>query len=460
MKATAFVNIPDALGTISPLIYGQFIEHLGRCIYGGLWVGEDSKIPNIRGFRRDVMEAVKAIRPGIVRYPGGNFASAYHWQDGVGPRAERPRRWDPTWKCEESNHVGTDEFIDWCGMIQAQPYLCVNAGNGSAEEAARWVEYCNLAKNTSHAAMRVKNGHAKPHDVRYWSIGNELYGEWQIGHMGDGKECARRTRDFAHAMSCVDPTIEMIGVGTRHDPQWNWDMVTGSGKWLKHLSVHCYIHLNKHTLPELLAAPDYFAQILGHVSGTIAGARRAAGIAHPIRIALDEWNLWYHEIASDNDPGSHLGQNTSLKDALFTASVFNVFHRNCDILSMANYALTVNGLPLIYTHPTHEGMYFNPQYLAFLLYSNRTGEQCVRNHVVCDGYSSEAKSFYGENCKASVPYLDLSTSWSPGTRTLYLHAVNRSEKDAVECDIQLRGAEPTSGTAHVLAGDHADARND
>jgi alpha-N-arabinofuranosidase len=287
----------------------------------------------------------------------------------------------------------------------------------------------------------------------------ELFGEWQIGHVSDGKACALRTRDFAHAMSCIDPTIDLIGVGTRHDPQWNWDMVRGAGKWLKHLSVHCYVHLKQHSLPDLLAAPEYFSQVIHHVSGTIIGAQRAAKITHPISIALDEWNLWYHDANADHDPNSTLGQVTALKDALFTASVFNIFHRNCNVLSMANYALTVNGLPLIYTHPSDDRMFCNPQYLAFLLYGNHTGSISIRNHVECDGYSSDAEMTFGERCTTSVPYLDLSTSFSPTTGTLFLHAVNRSERDAVECDICLLGLSPTTGKAHVLAGDGPEARN-
>lgn len=458
MKARAFVDPSDVIGQVSPLIYGHFIEHLGCCIYGGIWVGEDSPLPNVRGFRRDVLEAVQAISPPLVRYPGGNFASAYHFEDGIGPRAQRPSRWDLAWKTVEPNHVGTDEFIEWCRLVKAQPYLCVNAGNGTPEEAARWVEYCNGTQSTHHANLRRANGHAEAYGVKYWSVGNELYGDWQIGHCSDGKECAQRTRAFAQAMKSADPAIELVGVGTRHDQQWNWDVLTGAGRWLQQLSVHCYVHLHQHSLSDLLGASEYVAQILDTVAATIKGARAAARIEHPITIALDEWNLWYHDIPADHDPGSNLAQVTALKDALFTAAVFNVFHRHCQVLSMANVALTVNCLPLIHTRPDG-GFFCNPQYLAFQLYVHHTGNVCVRSRVDVDAYRTEAASFYGEVCKADVPFLDLSVTCTPATKTLFLHAVNRHATESIECEFDLREASPTTGTAYVLTADSADARN-
>ncbi|MCW4027128.1 MAG: hypothetical protein NWE76_06565 [Candidatus Bathyarchaeota archaeon] len=191
MECKGFVDAKSPLGRLDKRCYGQFIEHLGECIYGGVWVGEDSEIPNVKGFRKDVLEAVKELRSAVMRYPGGNFASGYHWLDGVGPRDQRPSRFDMAWGAEEPNKFGTDEFLEWCRLAEVEPFMVVNAGNGSPQEAAEWVEYCNSAKDTYFASLRRKNGQSEPYGVKLWGIGNELYGKWQVGFCVDGGECVR-----------------------------------------------------------------------------------------------------------------------------------------------------------------------------------------------------------------------------------------------------------------------------
>ena len=446
MRARVFVDIEGVIGDIDPKIYGQFIEHLGRCIYGGIWVGEDAGIANVRGFRKDVLEAVKAIAPPIVRYPGGNFVSGYHWEDGIGPRGERPARFDLAWRVEEPNQFGTDEFIEWCRLVGTEPYICVNAGSGTPEEAARWVEYCNYGGSTCYASLRRRYGHQEPYGIRYWGLGNELYGEWQVGHCVDGKECARRTLEFAKLMRRVDEDIELVGVGHTGE-QWNWDMVAGAGKWFQHLAVHIYIR--QYSLPELLASSLDIERTLRRAAGTVESARAAAHIEHPIGIAFDEWNVWYPSAQRPEH-----WQVTSLKDGLFTAATFNTFHRLCNELSMACFAQTVNALPLIHTHPEDGRIYCNPQYLAFRLYVPRTGEKALRARCEVEAYRSETLHL------DAVPYLDVSATFSEARRTLFLHAVNRHEREPVEAEIELRGITPKQGKATILTADSADARND
>lgn len=168
MECKGFVDVGAPLDKLDKRCYGQFIEHLGRCINGGIWVGEDSKIPNVNGFRLDVLEAVKELKPAIVRWPGGNFSSGYHWVDGVGPRNKRPRRFDMAWRAEEPNTFGTNEFIKWCKLVNAEPFVVVNAGNGTPEEAAQWVEYCNSSTNTYYASLRRRYGQPAPYGVKLW----------------------------------------------------------------------------------------------------------------------------------------------------------------------------------------------------------------------------------------------------------------------------------------------------
>jgi len=180
-RGNIFVDPSISIGRISRRIYGHFIEHWGRCIYGGIWVGPNSSIPNINGFRRDVIEAVRGIRASIVRWPGGNFSSQYHWLDGIGPRENRPRKLNLAWITKEGpeieiNEFGTDEYIEWVRLIGAEPFIVVNMGNGSPEEAANWVEYCNSSKDTYFARLRVKYGHREPYNVKIWGLGNEQRG--------------------------------------------------------------------------------------------------------------------------------------------------------------------------------------------------------------------------------------------------------------------------------------------
>lgn len=187
-----------------------------------------------------MLEAVRELRPPPLRWPGGNLASAYHWEDGVGPREERPRIYGLALGSSEPNEFRTDEFIEWCRLVGAEPFIVVNAGNGTPEKAARWVEYCNYAGGTRYARLRREGGHPEPYGVKLWGVGNELYGRWQVGFCLAGEECARRTIEFANEMSKVDPSIELVGVGCE-DPEWNLDVVRLAGEYMDYLSIHIYV---------------------------------------------------------------------------------------------------------------------------------------------------------------------------------------------------------------------------
>src|SRR5882672_6512748 len=180
LKAKIKIDIERTNGEIDSLLYGNFTEHLGRCIYGGIYDPSSSQADK-SGFRKDVIEASKQLGVSILRWPGGNFVSGYHWQDGIGSRERRPRRMNLAWFSEESNRFGTDEFIQYCRTIDTEPYLCVNMGSGTMDEAQAWVEYCNGTGDTYYANLRRQNGREQPYNVKYWCLGNEMYGEWQIG---------------------------------------------------------------------------------------------------------------------------------------------------------------------------------------------------------------------------------------------------------------------------------------
>jgi len=439
-----FVDAGASVGNLDRRSFGQFIEHLGRCIYGGVWVGKDSKIPNVDGFRLDVLEAVRNLKPAVVRWPGGNFSSGYHWTDGVGPRDKRPVRFDMAWGAEEPNTFGTDEYMKWCKLVDTQPYVVVNAGNGTPEEAAHWVEYCNSLKNTHYTSMRQKNGQQEPYGVKLWGIGNELYGKWQIGYNVDGAECARRTAEFANEMRMVDPGVELVAVGCE-DPEWNLDMVKHAGECFDYLSVHIYIWGPK-TYKELAAIPLNIEQRLDGIHSLVQSARQKFSIKRGIRLAFDEWNVWYPEAKAPLH-----NQTTNVGDAVFTGGVLNALERLCNKVPVGGFAQTVNVLPLILTSD-EGGMVLSPQYLVFKMYGANVGSRVLRSVVDSPSYSSSELSEH-------VPFVDLSATITEDSNALYLHAVNRHETEQAELRVSFRGFRPKKGSAQCIAGESPNDRN-
>jgi len=444
LECKGFVDAGSTLGRLDRRSYGQFIEHLGECIYGGVWVGENSKIPNERGFRKDVLDAVKELRPPIMRWPGGNFSSGYHWLDGVGPANQRSKRFDLAWGAEEPNTFGTDEFLEWCKLVGTEPFIVVNAGNGSPEEAADWVEYCNSVAQTHYASLRRKYGRPEPYGVKLWGIGNELYGRWQVGFCVDGEECARRTIEFANEMRKVDPQIELVAVGCE-DPEWNLEMVKNAGEYFDYLSVHIYIG-GKKSYRELAAVSEDIEQRLRNVYGLVESARRRYGVKKEIKLAFDEWNVWYPEAKAPLHE-----QVTGVQDAVFTGLVLNVLHRLCRIVPIGGFAQTVNVLPLIIA-AKDGSMTLTPQYLVFKMYAANTGSLVLRTALDSPSYMSQERNEY-------VPFVDLSATFAEKSDTLYLHVVNRHESETADLRVAFRGFKPRKGVQLYVAGESIEDRN-
>jgi len=444
------VNAEQVLGEVDRRIFGQFIEHLGRCVYGGIWVGEDSSIENVKGFRKDVLDAVRAIRPPVMRYPGGNFASGYHWLDGVGDRRLRPVKYEMAWGAEEPNQFGTDEFIQWCRMVGTEPSLVANAGNGTPEEAANWVEYCNGKGKTKFSELRRSNGSPDPHNVKLWGVGNELYGEWQVGYCADGKECGRRTIEFANEMKKVDPNIELVGVGGYMDPQnaqleWNIDMVKTAGKYLDYLSVHTYVP-GKLPYLELLSAPIQIERNLKTTYELVRSVSKKYQGGRSIRLAFDEWNVWYPEAKAPLHD-----QITSVRDGLFTALVLNVLLRLPNQVPVACFAQTVNVLPLISTRDDG-AIYVNPQYLAFKMFTNNTGKYSLNASV-------QAPCYHSGELNKDLPVLNVSATWDEDRKTIQIYIVNRDVERSVECSLMVRGLSPSMIEHRYMSGENIDSKN-
>ena len=282
-------NLNDKIGRINPNIYGMFIEHLGRCTYGGIF-DEGSPLSDSEGYRVDVLKACQRLAPPLLRWPGGNFVSGYHWQDGIGPPGERPRRFDLAWFSEESNRFGTDEFLGFCRRLDTEPYICANAGTGTLDEAAAWVEYCNGWGNTHYANRRRQCGNTVPYNVRYWGLGNEMYGDWQIAHL-DAEDYAKKALEMAKMMRWTDPRIQLVSCGLGQ-PEWDVPVLERLRDKAEYISVHCYV-----------GSDDYYTNVTSVtrmediIERTKAALCQVFGVADaakaPVKISVDEWNVWF-----------------------------------------------------------------------------------------------------------------------------------------------------------------------
>ena len=440
------IDLDRRLGTIDPKVYGMFIEHLGRCIYGGIYE-PGSPLSDEHGFRRDVLEAARGLRVPILRWPGGNFVSGYHWLDGVGPKGNRPVRPELAWNTIESNQFGTNEFIQYCRALNTEPYICANLGSGTMDEAAAWVEYCNRPAGTSHANLRAEHGFEKPHEVIYWGLGNEMYGDWQIGHK-NAQDYAKFARQCAKVMKLMDPEIKLVLCGAA-ELDWDREALERCADLVHYISYHTYWGPVKGQDPHYstLAHPYRSEQYLRFLWQLIEQVRRDRRVAHPIRIALDEWNVWYR--TRDNQ----LEERYDLTDALAVAIYLNMMRRNCQAIGMANLAQMVNVIAPIFTGP--KGMFLQTIYHPLRLAAEKSGPIALDAHVECDTYSAEYSGL------SAVPYLDVLATLDESAKKLFVSLVNLSKTEAQKVDLRVQGGDlARDGVAHIVTGESPEATND
>jgi alpha-N-arabinofuranosidase len=365
------------IGRIDRKVFGGFVEHLGRCVYGGLYEA-GSPLSDERGFRKDVLGLLRELRMGVLRWPGGNFVSNYHWKDGIGRHGDRPRRPELAWGGEESNQFGTDEFLAYCAELGTEPYICLNMGTGTLSEALDWVEYCNSAADTYWANRRHDNGRDTPYNVKYWGLGNEMYGEWQVGAVS-AEEYVREATRWARAIKMLDPGAKLVSCGLNGWSDWDRVVIDGMAPLVDYHSVHIYT-----------GSDDYWTNVLQphQAERAITTAKtliRRAAYAHkltvPPRIAYDEWNVWYRQM----DQG--LEERYTHADALAVATYLNIFVRNCDWVTMANLAQMVNAIAPIVT--TGEAAAVQPIYYPVLLHAQSALDHAVDVHVDGETVSPE-----------------------------------------------------------------------
>ncbi len=465
MSAYAVVTIDaDAEAKpYSPLIFGGFIEHFHRQVYGGLFE-PGSPLSDDRGFRKDVIEAMKELKISVVRWPGGCFASGYHWKDGVGP-SRKPTP-DPVWGVEDSNKFGTDEFVQWCRLIGSEPFICTNAGNGTPEEMKEWVEYCNGAEGR-YAEMRRDGGHDKPLNVRYWSIGNENWGGHEIGSKTPA-QWGPLVHKSAGLMLGADPKLTLLAAATPNR-KWTLPLLKAAGEHLDYVCIHQYWLGNW----QKNATPDYLSCIMlsegpEQTITRVIDVLEEAGYRGRIKIAFDEWNLrgWHHPGFPRNAVGSHddpevikliqardknaIASQYTMADALFSASFLNACLRHADDVGMANIAPIVNTRGPLYVHP--KGIVKRTTFHVLAMYANLLGNRVVNSRT------DAGLLAHGNRL---IPVVDSIVTIDDAGTIRSIALVNRHPSKVVDCTVQLKDT-LLNGTfeATVLAGDSPDAYND
>lgn len=450
---------PDALVEINPArgqaeysrhIFGHFIEHFHRQIYGGIFE-PGSPLADDRGFRLDVLDALRELRVPNVRWPGGCFVSTYDWLDGIGP--DRKPTFDPAWRVTDPNTFGTDEFIEWCTALGADPYICTNAGTGTPQDMAAWLEYTNRPVGSRWANLRAENGHIEPFGVPFWSIGNENYGDWELGAK-TATEWAAFVTESAKLMLRVDPDISVMAAAFE-DKDWILPMLGQAGRYLTYISIHGYWD----KLHEINSPTSY----LGAMSKT-TGPEEQIGLVramievsgqHHVKIAFDEWNLrgWHHPVGNTPEAiaARDLNDDNStytMADAIFAASFLNSCLRNSDRVAMANLAPTVNTRGPLFVHP--DGVVKRTTFHVMQMYANLLGPRALDTAV----HSRSLETGF-----TPVPLVDaIATADDDGTTVVL---VNKSDVNAATVRVRIDGVALSGDlSAVVLDGPDPDAYND
>lgn len=450
--------------TISRNIYGHFSEHLGRCIYEGYWVGEDSTIPNVRGIRKDVVAALRRVKAPVLRWPGGCFADEYHWLDGIGARDKRPAMINTHWGgVVENNHFGTHEFMDLCAQIGCEPYICGNVGSGTVQEMAQWVEYMTFGGTSPMADLRRRNGRAEPWRLTYFGVGNE---NWGCGGRMRPEYYADEYRRYAlYARNYGENRLFRIACGPNSD-DYHWTDVlmeqAGSaarrgGPYMDGLALHYYTAVKR--LPDGSRAgsatgfdEEGWIEIIAKGLVMDELVRRHTTImdkhdpAKKVALIVDEWGTWY-AVEPGTNPGFLYQQNT-MRDAIVAATTLDIFNRHCERVRMANIAQTVNVLQaLILTQ--NEKMLLTPTYHVFDMYSVHQDATMLPLDVRSELYA---------HAGYSVPALSASASVDAAGK-LHITASNANPRNAVTVTVHISGFAPTSVSGRVLHGKAMDAHN-
>lgn len=447
---TVKIDLTPTEVAINPLIYGNFIEFIENCIVDGIYDPE-SPSSDENGIRQDVLEKAKELRPTILRFPGGTFANIYHWMDAVGPRKERRKRKNIIWGGICDGNFGTAEFVQYCREIGAEPMLCVNMESGTAEEAANWVEYCNGEPGTYYADIRVKQGYPEPFNVKYWCIGNESYAEADLGPHHDIDRYVTDAWEFTKHMKLMDPSIKLVFVGAVYSDKWNKKLLDAFSPVCDYFSIHHYFGGDKPYSP--FAGLRNFRGQLSHLIEFINEYNkkeiyldfwyRFPPRKEPIRICMDEWNIWNGKSSEDNRFGVKMVYNW--RDALWTGNFLNTFILNAEDVAIANLAQMVNVLAPIMT--VGDKSYKQTTFHVLKLYR----DEMLGNRVDC---AFESPVFEDEK-EGKIDLIDAAAALrDDGTICLMVNNISENEAFCLSLPEEYRVISVTSLTAPSMTAEN------
>jgi alpha-L-arabinofuranosidase len=445
---------------VDPRLYGSFVEHMGRCVYTGIYE-PGHPAADAAGFRGDVADLVRELDVPVLRYPGGNFLSGYDWEDGIGPREHRPRRLDLAWRSIETNQVGVDDFAAWTRGVGSVPMMAVNLGTRGVDAARHLLEYCNHPGGTYWSDLRRSNGSTEPHDIKLWCLGNELDGPWQIGHK-TALEYARLAAETAKAMRRVDPSIELVACGSSHSRMptlgtWEATVLEETYDLVDYISLHSYYEQRGADRDSFLASGVNLDRFIEAVIATCDHARAVGRHRKHINLSVDEWNVWYQakfggEASLDWEEAPRLIEDTySVVDAVVVGSLLISLLRHADRVKIACLAQLVNVIAPIRTEPGGSA-WRQTTFHPFALTSRHGRGTVLRVEPRGPQYDT---SWLGE-----VPLVDATAVLDEESAAVTLFVVNRDQQRAMPLSVDLRACPGLAVGEHVaLADDDPDATN-
>jgi alpha-N-arabinofuranosidase len=458
MSSARLVIDPDfSIGQVDKRLFGSFVEHIGRCVYTGLFEPGHPRADAL-GLRQDVLDLVQELGVTLVRYPGGNFVSGYNWEDGVGPRDQRPARLDLAWRSLESNHFGLNEFVEWTQRAGIEPMLVVNLGTRGLDAARHVVEYCNHPGSSYWSDLRRRHGVADPHRIRLWGLGNEMDGPWQIAHK-TADEYGRAAVETAKAMRWVDPDIELVVCGSSMRsmstfPDWDARVLEHTYEHVDYLSIHGYYHRDSADAGSYLASARDMDAFIDGAAATCDYVQARTRSRKRMHLSFDEWNVAYRDEQRSAPPppwsqAPRLGEDVfSARDAVVFGSLLITLLRHADRVKIACQALLVNVLAPIVTEPgeaARRQAIFYP--LAQVAQWGR-GE-VLRVEPTCAMYETAAQG--------TVPVLEAVATLDETAPALTLFVVNRAQDEAVDLECDLRALRPAARVEHLVLDGRAAA---
>ncbi|MGI6495607.1 MAG: alpha-N-arabinofuranosidase [Kiritimatiellia bacterium] len=461
MNGNIILNRDFAIGEAEGTLYGGFIEHLGRAVHTGIYE-PGHPTADADGLRDDVAALVRDLDMPLTRYPGGNFVSGFDWKDAIGPKDKRPVRPDYAWQSLETNEFGLDEFVKWCRKANTKPFYAVNLGTGTPKSAQEIVEYCNFPKGSAWSDLRRANGADAPHGITHWCLGNEMDGDWQIGHK-TAVEYGRIAYETAKMMKMVDPSIKLAACGSSTRGMstfgaWDYDILRECLPAVDYLSIHAYFANREKDLPAFLASPEQLGLQIAESIACCDAAAAALKSPRKLMLALDEWNVWYHAPGGTPDTEWQrvrplFEEAYDMADVLVVGGLLMTMLAHADRLKIGCIAQTVNVIAPITTVPG--GPVWKQTIYYPFWYASRYGRGTSLRLVV------ESPTYQTPRVPEPVKFLHAAAVHNAERNEIALFALNRSPEESLDLTVALQGFAPTAIVEAVeIRHDDLDATND